>query len=63
MAQTVIVDDPAHYIALLDDYKIEIKGVDQLNEECMMLTFEPLDEYMVENASSNLVRISLKYYF
>lgn len=55
IAQTEITDDPARYIELLDDYTIEIKTIDQLNEECMMVTYEPIDDYMVENGASNLV--------
>lgn len=55
IAQTEITDDPARYIELLDDYTIEIKTIDQLNEECMMVTYEPIDDYMVENSASNLV--------
>ena len=55
IAQTEITDDSARYIELLDDYTIEIKTIDQLNEECMMVTYEPIDDYMVENSASNLV--------
>lgn len=55
IAQTEITDDPSRYIELLDDYTIEIKTIDQLNEECMMVTYEPIDDYMVENSASNLV--------
>lgn len=60
LAHSEITDDPARYIEILDDYKIEVTGVEQLNEECIMVTYEPVDEYMVENQSSNLVT-RLKY--
>ena len=40
---------------MLDDYKIEVSGVEQLKEECILVTYEPLDEYLIENQISNLV--------
>ena len=39
----------------LDNYKIELHSIEQLNDECIAITFEPKYEYMVENPASNLV--------
>ena len=33
----------------LDNYKIELHSIEQLNDERIAITFEPKYEYMVEN--------------
>ena len=55
LSQTVICTNDVDFSRYLNDYKIEITYLEQLTEEAMMVIYKTKDEFVVENASSNLV--------
>ena len=55
LSQTVICTNDVEFSKYLNDYKIEISYLEQLTEEAMMVIYKTKDEFVVENASSNLV--------
>ena len=55
MSSSIVVDDPVKLSDLLSDTNIDVTGMDQLNEEAILVTTVPKQEAIVENASSNIV--------
>ena len=46
------------YFDLINDHSIELNGIDQLNEDSISVTYTKKEEYVVENSSSNIVKIN-----
>jgi hypothetical protein len=55
LSKSKIIENPAEFLQLLDDYTIEIAGIEQLNEEAILVTWITKDEYIVENPTSSIV--------
>ena len=59
LSKTVIVDSPNGFLDLMDNYRIDIVSVNQLNDEAFMFTYNEKSEYIEEHASSNIVNVEI----
>uniref|UniRef100_A0A183C8S4 DNA-directed DNA polymerase n=1 Tax=Globodera pallida TaxID=36090 RepID=A0A183C8S4_GLOPA len=55
LSKTIVTDSPAELRALLDNPSIEVSAVDQLSEECVLLTYAAVNEWVEEHDCSNIV--------
>ena len=56
LTKTVIVDTPSKFLKYFDNYRIEIKTIDQLTDVAMMISYIDRAGYITEHACSNIVR-------
>jgi len=56
LSRTIITDDVEKYFDLINDITIELNGIEQLNEDAISITYTPKEEFVIENASSNIVK-------
>jgi hypothetical protein len=55
LCRTLVSNCPAEIREYLDNKRIEIVSIDKLNQKTVMITYTPVDEFVEENASSNLI--------
>jgi hypothetical protein len=55
LSTSVVTDSPTVLRQLLDDPKIDISSVDQLTNDVVLITYSPVDEFVEENDSSNVI--------
>jgi hypothetical protein len=55
LSKTRFVRDPADLRVMLEDKKICVVDIYEVTEQILMVTYEMAEEYIVENANSNLV--------
>lgn len=53
LSKTVVIDSPSQLRKLLDDRKIEISAVDELNEEKVMVTYKHMEDMQIEHQYHN----------
>ena len=51
----MVISDPCELAKLLDDRKIEISCIDMLDEESILVCYDPKEEFIVEHNCSNPV--------
>ena len=49
LSKTVVIDSPAELRQLLDNMKIDVDAIDELTEECLLVRYTPLNEWVEEN--------------
>uniref|UniRef100_A0A183C8L0 DNA-directed DNA polymerase n=1 Tax=Globodera pallida TaxID=36090 RepID=A0A183C8L0_GLOPA len=55
LSKTVVTDSPAELRALLDNPAIEVSAIDQLNDECVLITYASVNEWVEEHGCSNIM--------
>jgi hypothetical protein len=55
LSKTVLVNNDAQLAEYLNDHKIEFSLIDQIDDFTTMLVFRTKDEFIMENASSNII--------
>lgn len=56
LTQSVICSDPSELGDFLEDKKIEVTSVDELNDQTVLINYVPRKEWIEENECSNVGR-------